>query len=170
MDALFKRRSIRRFKERSVDNDKVRMLLKAGFAAPSARNRQPWNFLVINERNILNRIPDVHPYASMIKEAPMAILVMGDMRDQEMEGYMAQDCSAATENILIEAAALGLGSVWLGVYPREERMDSIRELFSIPPHLMPFSLIVIGYANESKKPNDRYIEDRVFFNRIDKER
>lgn len=170
MNALFRRRSIRKYKKHMpVENEKLRKLLMAGFAAPSARNRQPWNFLIINERAILDKVPDYHPYAEMILEAPLAILVMGDRNMQEMDGYIAQDCSAATENILIEAAELGLGSVWLGVYPREERINGMRELFEIPLNLLPFSLIVIGYADEEKDSNQRYNEEKIYFNTINKE-
>lgn len=164
MNALFRRRSIRKYNNKNIENNKIELLLKAGFAAPSARNLQPYNFLVIDDRAILDRIPEFHPYSSMVMEAPLAILVLGDKRAQEMEGYIAQDCSAATENILIEATELGLGSVWLGVFPREERMSGMRELFNIPEHFIPFSLIVIGYPEETKEPSDRYDEAKIFRN------
>lgn len=164
MNSLFNRRSIRKYKNKAVDEEKIDKLLRAGFAAPSARNLQPYNFLVIDKREILDKIPEYHPYSSMILQAPLAILVLGDRNAQDMDGYIAQDCSAATENILIEATELGLGSVWLGVYPREERMQGMIELFSIPDNFIPFSLIVIGYADEHKEPSDRYDSAKVFRN------
>ncbi len=167
MNSLFKRRSIRKFKRgMKIDNDKVKIILKAGFSAPSARNLQSYNFLIIDEKELMNQISDIHPYAGMVKDASLAIMVMGDRNQQDNEGYIAQDCSAATENILIETVELDLGSVWLGLYPMEERIESMRTLLNIPEHFLPFSLIAIGYPDEYKEPNDRYIDDKVFYNKF----
>lgn len=170
MDALFRRRSIRKYiKDKPIEKEKVEKLLKAGFAAPSARNCQPYNFVVINDREVLNTIPKIHPYASMSLSASLAILVMGDSTLQENRDYLVQDCSAATENILIEATELSLGSVWLGVYPREERIKGIIELLNIPKKFIPISLIVIGYPAEKKEPSNRYDTKKIFYNILDKE-
>ncbi|MDY6786746.1 MAG: nitroreductase family protein [candidate division WOR-3 bacterium] len=167
MNALFKRRSIRKYKkDRPVEKEKVRKILEAGFAAPSARNTQPYNFLVIDKRELLDSIPDAHPYAEMSREATLAVLVLGELEKQPNKGYIAQDLSAATENILIEATELGLGSVWLGVYPRGERMKNLKELFNIPDRFIPFSLIIIGYPDEKKPPSDRYSDEKVFYNKF----
>ncbi len=170
MDALFRRRSIRKYiKDKPIEKEKIEILLKAGFAAPSARNCQPYNFIVIDDRNVLDKIPTIHPYASMSLSAPLAILVMGDNTLQENVDYLLQDCSAATENILIEATQLSLGSVWLGVYPRKERIKGIIELLNIPKKFIPISLIVIGYPAEKKEPSDRFDSRKVFYNILDKE-
>ena len=130
-------------------------------AAPSANNKQPWHFVVITERAILDAIPNIHPYSRMLFEAPLAILVCGDTALESHPGYMAQDCSAAVENILIAARGLGLGTVWLGVYPREERIAGLKEVFKVPEGFIPFALISIGYPAEHKPPSARYDEARV---------
>ncbi len=140
-------------------------LLKAGMAAPSAGNQQPWHFVVIDDRQILDEIPTFHPYSSMLKDAAAAILVCGDKGSEKYPGYWMIDCSAATENILLAAHALGLGAVWLGIYPREDRVSGIRQLIRLPEPVMPLSLIAIGYPAETKPPADRYDEKKIHYNR-----
>ncbi len=136
----------------------------AGMYAPSARNQQPWHFLVIDERSLLDRIREVHPYASMLSGAALAILVCGDESLELSKGYWSVDCAAATQNILLAAHALGLGAVWLGVYPREERQAGIREIFGFPPEIHPFALISVGYPAEERPHPDRFREDRIRWN------
>jgi len=161
MEAILTRRSIRSYTSDAVPDNVLKELLKAAMAAPSADNEQPWHFMIIKDRNTLNQIPTVHPYAKMIKKAPVAILVCGDL-DLAVHGEMwVQDCSAATENILIAVQSKGLGAVWLGVYPREERINGLRRLLQIPNRIIPFALIPIGYPAEQKSPSNRYREDRI---------
>ena len=137
MEAILERRSIRKYTSEPVSEDMIKELLKAAMAAPSAGNEQPWHFIVIRDRAILDQIPSVHPYSQMVKQAPLAILVCGDL-DLAMHGEMwVQDCSAATENLLIAVQAKGLGAVWLGVYPVEERVSDIRRLLGIPEGVVP---------------------------------
>ena len=164
LDAILSRRSICRYTAKQVSPEIIHTLLEAAMAAPSANNKQPWHFVIITERAILNAIPDFHPYSRMLFEAPLAILVCGDTALESHPGYMAQDCSAAVENILIAARGLGLGTVWLGVYPREERMKGMRDLLKIPDAFIPFALISIGYPAEEKPPSARYDESRVHHN------
>ena len=165
MDAILSRRSIRRYTAQPVPDDVVEELLQAGMSAPSAGNEQPWHFVVLTDRRILDEIPTFHPYSRMLEGAPLAILVCGDVQLQKYEGYWVQDCSAATENILIAVHAKGLGAVWLGVYPIEERVVGMRKLLGIPDHVIPFSLISIGYPAEQKPRADRYDRSRVRHNR-----
>ena len=165
LEAILTRRSIRQYTTKPVPDEFVTDLLKAGMSAPSAGNQQPWHFMVINDRNILNAIPQFHPYSSMLKEASLAILVCGDEKLEYHQGYWIQDCSAATENILIAAHALGLGAVWLGIYPREERVSGMRNLLALPAHVMPLSLISIGYPAEQKPPADRFDRKKIHYNR-----
>ncbi|HGE70115.1 TPA: nitroreductase family protein, partial [Candidatus Poribacteria bacterium] len=127
MQAILSRRSIRRYTDKPVSDEVVEQLLKSAMSAPSAGNEQPWHFVVIRDRQILNEIPKIHPYSGMLKEAPLAILICGDESLQKYKGYWVQDCSAATENLLIAVNALGLGGVWLGVYPIEDRVVGIRK-------------------------------------------
>ena len=165
MKAILTRRSIRKYKPQSVPDEIIAELLTAAMCAPSAGNEQPWEFVVINDRKLLNRIPEFHPYATMLKEAPVAILVCGDLKREKHKGYWVQDCSAATENILIAVSEKKLGAVWLGIYPREERVAGIRKLLGIPENIVPFSLIAIGYPAEVKEPADRFDPVRIHQNR-----
>jgi len=164
MNAILSRRSIRRYTEQPVSDETIKELLEAAMSAPSAGNEQPWHFLVIRERQILNEIPKYHQYSHMLKDAPVAIMVCGDKRLQKYEGYWVQDCSAATENILIAAQAKGLGAVWLGVFPIEDRVIALRKLLNIPEEVIPFSLISIGYPAEEKPRSDRYDTSRIHQN------
>ena len=165
MDAILSRRSIRKYTAQPVSDEVIKELLEAAMNAPSAGNEQPWHFVVIKDRQILNEIPKIHPYSQMLRNAPLAILICGDEQLQKYEGYWSQDCSAATENMLIAAHAKGLGAVWLGVYPIEDRVIGIRKLLGIPKHVIPFSLISIGYPAEQKPRADRYDDSRVHHNR-----
>ena len=165
IEAIITRRSIRHYIRKNVDKSLTDLLLKSAMYAPSARNQQPWHFIVIDQEGLFKRIMKVHPYSSMLSEAAVAILVCADEKLELSKGYWPVDCSAATENILLAAHSLGLGSVWLGVYPRKERMDGIREIFSLPGHIQPFSLVSIGYPAEEKDIPVRFKEDRVRWNR-----
>jgi len=165
MQAILSRRSIRRYTDKPVSDEVVEQLLKSAMSAPSAGNEQPWHFVVIRDRQILNEIPKIHPYSGMLKEAPLAILICGDESLQKYKGYWVQDCSAATENLLIAVNALGLGGVWLGVYPIEDRVVGIRKLLGMPESVIPFALISISYPAEQKPPADRYDESRVHHDR-----
>jgi nitroreductase len=164
IDALLKRRSIRRYSNKPVDKSEIRLMLKAGMYAPSARNEQPWHFIVIDDRGILDKIRKVHPYASMLSGAALAILVCGDENLELSKGYWPVDCSAATQNILLAAYDLGLGAVWLGVYPRQERQSAINKIFELPSNVQAFSLISIGHPAEEKGVPDRFKEDRIRWN------
>ena len=166
MENILGRRSIRKYVNKPVPEEVVRQLLDAGMHAPTARNIQPWHFVVVDERDMLDNLSAAHPYAKMLQESTMDILVCGDRNLQEMDGYIIQDCSAATQNIMLAAHALGLGSVWLGMYPREERMKKVGELLNIPSNILPVALISIGYPDESKPLPDRYKSDRIHFNKF----
>ncbi len=165
MEAILSRRSIRRYTGQPVPEEIIKELLKAAMSAPSASNQQPWQFVIIDDRRILDEIPRFHPYAQMLREASWAIAVCGDTHLASMSGYWVQDCSAATQNILLAAHAKGLGAVWLGVYPREERTRMVQELVGLPGHVIPLCFISIGYPAEKKPPSNRYDESRVHHNR-----
>ena len=163
MEAILTRRSIRKYTKQPVSDEVLKELLEAAMCAPSASNRQPWCFVVINDRKVLDEIPNYHPYAQMLKEAPVAILVCCDS-DLELRGYGVEDCSAATQNILLAAHAKGLGAVWLGVYPTESRVTDTKKLLNLPEHIIPISLISVGYPAEQKPSPERYRVDRVHYN------
>lgn len=163
MEAIFNRRSIRKFQEQPVSGELVKQILRAGMAGPTAGNSQEWEFIVFSDPKKKERIMQDSEYAFPVKTAPVCILVCADL-DREVHkdaGWWIQDCSAALENMLVEATQLGLGSIWLGVYPVKERVDGVREIFSLPEHVMPLGLMALGYAAKEKPPIDRYLEDRV---------
>ncbi|MEW5821815.1 MAG: nitroreductase family protein [Cyanobacteriota bacterium] len=165
MYSLLARRSIRKYTEEKVPESKVLEIINAAMAAPSAGDQRPWHFVIINKREILDQIPGFHPYASMVKQASVAILICGDPTLEMHKNYWVQDCSAATQNILIAIQALGLGGVWLGVYPRETRVVEFRKLLEMPEEIIPFALIPIGYPDEYLPPAVRYDESRIKFNK-----
>ncbi|MGM0410818.1 MAG: nitroreductase family protein [Bacillota bacterium] len=164
METIFKRRSIRKYTDKEVSYELIKKLLKAGMAAPSAGNAQTWEFVVIDDQDILDQIPKFHPYSKMVPDASKAILVCGDIEKELYNGFWPQDCSAATQNILLEAADRDLGAVWLGVYPEEDRINRFQKLFNLPENIIPFSLIPVGYPAVEKKKNDRYDENKVHYN------
>lgn len=164
LDAIFTRRSVRSYTDQPVDQKTIELLLKAAMQAPSARNTQPWQFVVITDRNLLAEIPKVHPYAKMIPGAALGILICADETLQPNQFRWCQDLGAATQNLLLAAHGLGLGAVWLGVYGAEDRSQGIRNLLKLPQHIHPYSLISIGACDEKPAPQDRYRPDRVRFN------
>jgi nitroreductase len=165
IQTIISRRSIRKYIPQVIEPEKIEQLLKAAMYAPSARNTQSWQYIVITERTVLDEIRKVHPYAGMLKEATLAILVCGDKTLEPNEGYLNTNCSASSQNILLAAHDLGLGSVWLGLYPREERMNALSALFKLPEHIIPISLIAIGYPAETKEIPERFLPDRIHYNK-----
>ncbi len=161
MNAIFNRRSIRKYTKQEITEEVIEKLLRAAMAAPSAANEQPWHFVVIKDKDTLYNIPRFHPYSQMLKEADCAIVVCGDLVLETCKGFWVQDCSAATENILIEATDLGLGAVWLGVYPDKDRVKPVQNLLGLPETVIPLSIIALGYPTEIKTPNDRFNAKRI---------
>ncbi len=164
LKAIFSRRSVRLYSSKPVPREVVDEILRAAMNAPSAGNEQPWHFIVITDRGILNEIPKFHPYSAMLKQAGIAILVCGDVNLERHKGYWVLDCAAATENLLLAAHAKGLGAVWCGVYPTEDRVSNVRRLLNIPDHVVPFSLIPLGYPAEDKPSVDRFDASRLHEN------
>ena len=164
LDALLTRRSIRKYDDRELPNDLLAELIKYGMYAPSACNKQPWHFIIIKERKLLNEIADFHPNAKMLKNAPCAILICGDEIKAHDKGYWPVDCSAATQNILIGAHAKGLGACWLGIYPREERIATMKKIMNLPDHIHAFSLLSLGYPAETPRIPQRFDASRIHLN------
>jgi nitroreductase len=160
-DPVFARRSIRAYTAEPVSDEHVERLLRAAMAAPSGGNQQPWQFVVVTDPATRALIATVHPYAAMVERAPLAIVVCVVEGQARWPQYCVQDCAAATENILIEAELLGLGAVWLGVYPLAERVDGLRRLLAIPDDVTPLAVVPVGHPAERKPPADRYTPERV---------
>lgn len=164
MNAIYKRRSIRKYTSDVVPDDDIRSFIKAGMNAPSAGNEQPWHFIIINEREVLDELATAHPYAKMLYQAPAAILMCGEPALERYKGFWVQDCSAATENILLEIADQGYGGFWIGVYPNENYIRDISRILGIPKGIIPFALIGLGHPAEEKPLKDIFREDRVRYN------
>jgi nitroreductase len=165
LDLFLDRRSIRRFTDRKVDHETIKLILEAAMYAPSAVNRQPWHFVVVENRKILERIMGFHPYAAMLRTASHGIVVCGDEKLQHGEGYWVVDCGAATENLLLAAHLLGLGTCWVGLHPREERKRSMAELLELPGHVRPFALVALGYPDEKRPRPQRFHPEKVRLDR-----
>ncbi|UCF06443.1 MAG: nitroreductase family protein [bacterium] len=159
LETIFARRSIRKYTDQGIGEDDITKLLEAGMAAPSSSNRKPWHFIVIRDRETLGKLADEHPHGKMLYGAAAAIAVCGDT--EISPDYWVQDCSAATENILIAVAELGLGAVWLACHPRAERIATFRGILGIPEHVSILSLISIGHPAEEKEPRTQYDKTRV---------
>lgn len=162
---IMTRTSIRQFTDRQIAKDTLETIVKAGMAAPSAMNKQPWEFVVITDRAVLDSLNAVHPYANL-KTATAAIVVCGDMKktiEGEGQDYWVQDCSAATENILLAAHAYGLGAVWCGVYPVKERIESVSKVLGIPSDIVPLNVVTMGYPDQNPEPKDKWNPDAVHY-------
>ena len=165
MDAILKRRSIRKYTSAKISDEIIESLLGAAMAAPSAGNEQPWDFIVLRDRETMKKISKIHPYASMLLSADVAIVVCGDESRELYKGFWVQDCSACTENILIAAEDMGLGAVWLGIYPVEDRVNGVKEFLNLPEDVYPLSIIPIGYPDEEKDHCNRFDKSRVHYNK-----
>ena len=161
LEVVTTRRSIRQFRDQPVPEKMVAALLRAAMTAPSAGNQQPWHFIVITDRAMLDAIPAIHPYSAMVLQAPVAILVCGDAEVKPWTDFWVQDCSAATQNLLLAARDLGLGSVWAGIYPVEERIAGFRRLFRIPGPIVPFALVPLGWPAGDFSAADRFKAERI---------
>jgi len=159
LDTIFARRSIRKYTEEPVTDEQVQKLLKAAMAAPSASNRKPWHYVVIRERSTLKRLAEAHPYGKMLADAALCIAVCGDTAISPKR--WDQDCSASTQNILLAATSMGLGSVWLAGYPAEEIDNAVRNILSISERVHVLCLVAVGHPAEQKEPRTQYDAQRV---------
>ncbi len=165
LEAILTRRSIRSYTDQPVTDEMVAGLMRAAMAAPSAVNEQPWQFVLVRDRSLLSEMAAVAPHAGMVSSAQLAVVVCGDLSLERCRGFWVQDCCAATENLLVAANAMGLGAVWLGVYPVEERVAGVRTLLGLPEHVVPLGIVSIGYPAENPGPADRYDRDRIHLER-----
>lgn len=170
MSYIFSRRSIRKYLDKDVDRDNLVLLLEAAMSAPTASNNQPWEFVVVTEKE---KMYDLRKTLDSAKyNAPAAIVVCGNMKfaKGEMQKYWIQDCSAAIENILLAAAGLELGGVWIAVYPNPSSIKSVSDILNIPEHVIPLGITYIGYPGEEKEPRTQFDEQRIFWEQYDASR
>ncbi len=156
LEAIHTRRSIRKYLDKPVSPEMIETIIKAAMAAPSAGNQQPWHFIVITDRARLDAIPSFHPYSKMVLQAPAAILLCGDPDGKKWPTFWDQDLGAATQNVLLAARDLGLGTVWVGIYPEKDRMEGFRKLLGIPENIIPFSLVPVGWPDGKFEAVNRY--------------
>lgn len=166
-DAIMTRSSVRSYTSQPVEQEKVEKLLRAGMAAPTAGNRQPWEFVVVTERAILDKLPDIIPGSHMTAKAQLAIIVLGTPAKALLPEYWVQDCSAATENILLAAHGMGLGTVWCGAYPNNDadRVGQMSKLFSLPEGTYALNVIVVGYPDGEPTVKDKWDAEKVHYNK-----
>lgn len=166
---IMTRTSIRKFKQQPVEQGKVDTLLRAAMAAPTAMNRQPWHFVVVDDKQVLNELAGQGRRGDMLRNAPLAIVICGDM-NKAPEGaareFWVQDVSAATENLLLAAHAMGLGAVWTGVYPIIERAGQVAQVIGSPETIVPLCVVIVGYPDEQPTPKDKWKPENVSYNRF----
>jgi nitroreductase len=165
MEGILTRRSVRKFVPGPVTDEDVTAILRAATSAPSANDQRPWHFVVVDDRALLDQVPNFHPYSKMILDVPVAILVVAEPALEKSKGYWVHDCAAATQNLLLAAHARGLGGVWLGINPRPDREAGLRKLLGMPEDVIPFALVPIGHPAEQKGAVDRLDPARVHRNR-----
>lgn len=168
IENIMTRTSIRQFKAQPVEQDKVDILLKAAMAAPSALNLQPWHFIVINDKETIALLSGKRPTS-----APLMIAVCGDTDktmlpdgSTKLPDFWVEDVSAATENLLLAAHALGLGAVWTGVYPAMDRTAEVANVLNCPQNIVPLAVVRVGYPDESPEPKNKYKEDNISYNKF----
>lgn len=163
MDAIFNRTSVRKYKQESLKKEEIDLILKAAFSAPSARNSQPWQFIVAENKDTLKDLSQMTPYASFLKDAAMGIVVCADKSKNDSLDYCQQDLAAATENMLVEAKSLGIGSCWLGVYPNEDRYLALNQYFKLPKGIVPMWMISFGYPDQEEVVKDKFDSSKVHY-------
>ncbi|MCC5909759.1 MAG: nitroreductase family protein [Clostridiaceae bacterium] len=162
MKEIFTRRSIRKYKDQAVNQEQIQQMLRAAMYAPSAGNEKPWHFVVMKDRDKLNAITEFHPHTQMLKEAPLAIIVCADISDVKYDGaFWVQDIAACIQNILLQAEALGLGTCWCGVYPKEQLVEGVAKLTNLPEHIIPVAVVAVGHPAEQREVRERYNPNRV---------
>lgn len=168
IENILARKSVRAFTPKPVEKEKVDLLLKAAMAAPTAVNKQPWAFVVVDDRNVLDQLAAELPYAKMTAQAPLAIVVCGDLSkalNGETDRYWMLDCSAASENLLLAAESMGLGAVWTAVYPESDRMAKVRTVLSLPDYIVPLNLIPLGYPQHQEEAKDKFNTENIHYNK-----
>jgi nitroreductase len=163
IDCIKARRSIRKYTPQPVDDEQIQTMLEAAMAAPSASNIKPWEFVVVRDAGLRQQLGQVHPWSGMAADAPVVFVICGRPPDSD---HWIEDCSAATQNLLLAATALGLGGVWVGVYPRSQREDHIRDALRLPKTWRPLCLVPVGHPAESKAPRTQYDPERVHYDAL----
>lgn len=166
--SIMSRTSVRSYTGQTIQKKDLETIVKAGMSAPTAVNKQPWAFVVIDNKEMMNKLAEQLKNASMLKNAAAAIVVCGDLSlalTGEGQEYWIQDCSAATENILLAAHSMGYGAVWCGIYPNKERMKVLYSELSLPENVIPLNIIPIGVPDKKNEPKDKWKPERLHWNK-----
>lgn len=161
LETILNRKSVRKYTARPVEKEKLEILVRAGMAAPSSRDRRPWEFVIVTDRKTLDTMAEGLPFARMLKETNQAIVVCGDTIKSDNAWFL--DCSAAAQNILLAAESMGLGAVWTAVYPYPDRIRIVREELRLPDHIMPLNVIPIGYPQGKESPKNKYNPQQIHY-------
>ncbi|MBI5346847.1 MAG: nitroreductase family protein [Chlamydiae bacterium] len=164
IEAIFSRRSVRKFSCQPIPSELITLIINAAMHAPSAYNEQPWQFIIINDKNLLEKVPPFSPHAVMCTCATVGILICADKNFEKIPEMSPIDCAAATQNLLLAAHAKGLGAVWTGAFPDKKIMEGFKKLLNLPNSIIPFSFIILGYPVEPLVREDRFKIDRIHFN------
>jgi nitroreductase len=159
LDVMYARESVREFTDQVVDDEQIEAILKAAMAAPSVQDLRPWHFVAVRKRKTLDKLAEVHKYAYMLHDAPLAIVVCGDTEISER--YWVEDTCVATQNILLAATALGMGGVWISLYPKKKHQRYVRDLLDIPEHIGVLCILAIGHPAKKKTAKTEYNSGRV---------
>lgn len=162
LETIFNRKSVRKYTARPVEKEKLELLVRAGMAAPSSRDRRPWEFIIVTDRHLLDTLGDGLPLARMLKETNQAIVVCGDTIKSGNAWFL--DCSAAAQNVLLAAESMGLGAVWTAAFPYPDRMKVVQETLKLPDHILPLTVIPIGYPQGQEKPKDKFDKRQMHSN------
>lgn len=168
LDVIKTRVSVRHFTGEKLTDAQIDTILRAGMSAPTAVNKQPWAFVVVDDPETLMLLSDTLKSSRIENGASHAIAVCGNMQkalEGEGQGYWVEDTSAATENMLLAAHAMGLGGLWVGVYPISERVKSVSEILGLPNHIIPMCLVVLGYPNEQPEVKDKFLQENIHYNK-----
>lgn len=165
MEAIYTRRSVRKYQNKPVPPELIEEAVKAAMFAPSARNQQPWDFIIVDKKELLDEVPSFSPHAGMSKGAAAGVLICFNKEYETAEGFFPQDLGAAAQTLLLALHAEGLGAVWTGVYPRDDRVAGFVKMFSLPANVIPYAFIIIGYPEEAPGKADRYKKERVHYNK-----
>lgn len=162
---IIERRSIRKFTKEDISDSIIMDILKSAMYAPSGGNAQPWDFFITKDKAIIQGLKETSPYAGPLGTATCAIVVCGNKSKERFDGLWVQDCSAATQNILLSAHSHGIGTTWLGIYPEMTRVKAVRDIMGAPEDITPLSIIALGYPDEFKDVPDRFAEDNIHFDK-----
>lgn len=165
IEAILTRRSIRQYTAQRVPEDKVKRILQAAMYAPSAFNNQPWQFIVLDKKELIEGLIKIIPYGEMLKQAPLAIIYCGDTALDSSIDYIVQDCSAAVENSLLAAHACDLGAVWIGIYPDKNIIAGLRDHFGLPESIIPIAAVAVGFPAEVCQTEERFNSSRIHTNK-----